>query len=137
MDVLAGTGWHVTEWVRFVRAGVIELLPEAMEGVAGVLICPRTKGGEQLRTPVSAVVMDAAERLRERGTFSAQTFAMAIKAACRAAGVGEFGPGQFRHSVATWGWVMDDEKSGSRASLLQLLEPVSHFLHLGVAALVL
>ncbi|ATB32665.1 hypothetical protein MEBOL_006154 [Melittangium boletus DSM 14713] len=102
MDVLAGTGWHVTELVRFVRAGVIELLPESLEGVAGVLICPRTKGGELLRTPVSSAVMEAAERLRERGTFSAQKFAMAIKAACRAAGVEEFGPGQFRHSVATW-----------------------------------
>ncbi|RKI74230.1 hypothetical protein D7X55_02945 [Corallococcus sp. AB049A] len=55
-----------------------------------------------LRTGVSAEMLDAAKRLRERGSFSVEKFRLAVKAACIAAKVPEFTPGRFRRSVATW-----------------------------------
>ena len=53
MDVQAGTGWHVTELVRFAEMGSVEPYRGGAEEVAGVLVCPRVKSGEPLRTSVS------------------------------------------------------------------------------------
>jgi hypothetical protein len=49
---------------------------------------------------VSADVAEAAQRLRERGTISVEKFGLAVKAACKAAGIPPFTPGRFRHSAA-------------------------------------
>lgn len=102
MDVQAGTGWHVTEVIRFAKAGSIEPYRGEAEGIAGVLVCPQTKSGEPLRTAVSAEALEAGKRLLERGTFGREKYGMAINAACKAAGIPPFTPGRFRHSVATW-----------------------------------
>lgn len=96
VDVLAGTGWHVTELTRFVRGGAVQDHPSGKD--RRVLLCPQTKGGEPIRTEVSDVVAAAGERLLGRGTFSADRFAKAVKRASR----GAFTVGQFRHAVATW-----------------------------------
>jgi len=103
LDVHAGTGWHLTELQRFAQSGTIEPVPVgSAEGVAGVLVCPQTKGGEMLRTAVRGGVLEAAKRLHERGSLSIEKYGLAVKAACRAARIEPFTPGQFRHSVATW-----------------------------------
>jgi hypothetical protein len=102
MDVQAGTGWHVSELVRFAKMGRVEPYRGEAEGIAGVLVCPQTKSGEPLRTAVSAEVLKAGKRLVERGSFSFEKYCLAIKAACKAAGIPPFTPGRFRHSVATW-----------------------------------
>lgn len=57
MDVQAGTGWHVTELIRFAKEGSVEPYRGDAEGVSGVLVCPQTKNGEPLRTAVSAEVL--------------------------------------------------------------------------------
>lgn len=102
MDVQAGTGWHVTELIRFAKEGSVEPYRGDAEGVAGVLVCPQTKSGESLRTAVSSDVLDAGKRLLERGTFGREKYGMAVGSACKAAGIAPFTPGRFRHSVATW-----------------------------------
>jgi integrase len=103
MDVQAGTGWHVTEVQRFAQSGSTERVPRGTApGIAGVMVCPQTKGGEMLRTAVSAGVLEAGKRLLARGSLSIEKYGLAVKAACRAARIPAFTPGQFRHSVATW-----------------------------------
>jgi integrase len=118
LDVLAGTGWHVTEVVRFADGGVIEPMPKAMTvlyGAVAVLVCPLHKSGDEHRTAVSKDVLEAAKRLRARGwpDDSVFPFHQAIKSACLAVklpvpredgtdGIDVFTPGRFRHSVATW-----------------------------------
>ncbi len=97
-DVLAGTGWHVTELSRFARRGRIA------RHVSGkwMLECPQTKAGGELRTIVNDDVREAAERLLKHGNFSSQRFAIALAEASDKAGVAKILPGSFRHSVATW-----------------------------------
>src|SRR5207249_9558290 len=100
------TGWHVTEVQRFVNAGEIdEPTPEQRErGVAGVLTVVH-KCGDRHRTDVSAKTLEAERRLRERDGFSVEWYHRAMKSACKVAGLKKaerFGPGQLRHSVATW-----------------------------------
>jgi integrase len=103
LDVQAATGWHLTEVQRFAQSGTIEPVPRgSAESVAGVLVCPQTKGGAMLRTAVSAEALEAAKRLHERGSLSIEKYGLAVNAACRAAQIEPFTPGQFRHSVATW-----------------------------------
>ncbi len=103
LDLQAGTGWHVTEVQRFAEGGSAEPVPRgSARGVAGVLVCPQTKGGEMLRTAVSAGVFEAGKRLLERGSLSIEKYGLAVKGACRAARIPAFTPGRFRHSVATW-----------------------------------
>ncbi|RKH73384.1 site-specific integrase [Corallococcus aberystwythensis] len=104
LDILAGTGWHVSELQRFAEDGREEPYPRHgdAEGVAGVLVCPSYKNGEELRTGASTEEVDAARRLRERGSLSIGKFGLAVRAACRAAGIPEVSPGRFRHLVATW-----------------------------------
>jgi len=104
VEVLLGTGWHVAELVRFAGAGEFEPVPPGreIEGAA-VLVTPRTKRGNELRTLVSADVAAAAARLRARGQYSKKLFRRAIAAACKAGDVDPpFTPGSFRHTVSTW-----------------------------------
>lgn len=100
LDVLCGTGWHVTELQRFAQGGLVDVVPRA--GGLGVLVCPRSKGKAVLRTAVSGEVLAAAQRVREHGGFSIEWFGRAVRAACVAGGVPPFTPGRFRHTVATW-----------------------------------
>jgi integrase len=106
LDVLAGTGWHITELIRFANAGNVEPLPKERlkDGAAGVLVCPRHKLGDVHRTAVSADVLEAGRRLRDRGWPAESKFPFydAIESACRVAKIPAFSPGGFRHSVATW-----------------------------------
>jgi hypothetical protein len=88
--------------VRFAKMGSVEPYRGEAEGIAGVLVCPQTKSGDPLRTAVSAEVLEAGNRLLERGSFSFEKYTLAIKGACTAAGIPAFPPGWFRHSVATW-----------------------------------
>ncbi len=104
LDLQAATGWHVTEVQRFAVGGEIEPpAPSQQEmGVAGILIV-KHKSGAQHRTGVTATTLEAAQRLRERGGFAIGWYQKAVKSACLAAGLKKaFGPGQMRHSVATW-----------------------------------
>lgn len=99
LTVLMGTGWHVTELVRFTSTGsVVE--KRGAEGAAGVLLNPRQKSGEPQRTAVSLDVLEAGRRLRARGGFSRTWFYRALRNACEAAEVTPFPPGVLRHSVA-------------------------------------
>jgi hypothetical protein len=109
--VLAGTGWHVTEVVRFAEGGSIEPVPKSMKndgGAVAVLVCPRHKSGDVHRTAVSKPVLEAAVRLRERGHFSRDRLEKVIRATCRAVkcpdgtvGIPIFLPAWFRHTTAT------------------------------------
>lgn len=94
LEVLGGTGWHVTELERFAKAGKIEKHP--LSGTP-VLVCPQTKGGAPLRTQVSPLVSEAAKRLRSAGALDYFRFRDALKSAGAT-----FNPGYLRHSVATW-----------------------------------
>lgn len=94
LEVLGGTGWHVSELQRFAADGVIGKHPQ---NGSPVLLCPHTKGGVPLRTQVNARVQRAAKRLRERGEVDY----FRLRDALRAAGA-KFNPGYLRHSVATW-----------------------------------
>ncbi len=86
--------------VRFCETGEIEEPTDEQRnaGVAGILIV-KHKGGQDHRSGVSEQVLQAGRRLRG---FSEDGYFKAIRKACRAAGVHSFGPGQLRHSVATW-----------------------------------
>jgi hypothetical protein len=103
LDVLLGTGWHVREVVRFAEAGLVDQVPPGreLEGTA-VITTPRTKRGNPLRSIVSADVEASARRVRDRGVLSEQYLRRAIAKACAAAKVEPFGPGSFRHTVATF-----------------------------------
>lgn len=99
-DVQAGTGWHVTEAIRFAEGGSIV---QQVDGRT-VLVCPKAKSGSPRRTVVSEAVATAAAALREAGSLSYFAYWQAMRAACVAAGlkVGTVSPGAFRHTVATW-----------------------------------
>jgi integrase len=123
VDIQAGTGWHISELQRFAEGGAIESYPgKPTRGVAGVLVCPQTKGGEPLRTAVSRPVLEAGKRLLARGTLSIEKYGIALKKACVDAGVPEFLPGQFRHSVATWA-INQGEDPASVAAFLNHKSP--------------
>jgi len=82
--VLFGTGWHARELVRFTKDGTIEIVPQGREGEgAAVLVTPRTKAGNPLRTIVGDSCAAAARRLRARGGLSGQYLRRAIEAACK------------------------------------------------------
>ena len=90
--VLLGTGWHVTELLRFCRSGSIE---------GDVLLCPRHKSGEPHRTRVSDRVKRAAAASRLRGGFSLSKLYSEVALACDRAGVERCGVDGYRHTVAT------------------------------------
>jgi integrase len=92
LTVLMGTGWHVSELLRFCRSGAVE---------GDVLVCPRHKSGEPHRTRVSEAVLAAATRSRERGGFSVGLFYRDVGQKCDDLGLERIGPGGYRHTVAT------------------------------------
>lgn len=102
LDVLAATGWHVSELLRFAQGGTFEDYRGAQAGVAGVIVTPLHKGGGAHRTAVGPEALEAAKRLRAHEGLGVSRFHVAVLAACDAAKVTRFGPGQLRHSVATW-----------------------------------
>ncbi len=100
--VLEETGWHVSELVRFARAGAVEALPRGREdGAVAVIACPQRKSGEPQRTAVGQKARAAAERLRAKGSFSVGRFYEAIRAACLKLKIDPFTAGRFRHTLAT------------------------------------
>jgi integrase len=101
LDVLAGTGAHVTAVARFASDGQIEPYHGDSEGTAGVLVFVE-KDGEEHRVGVTAECLAAAKRLRARGSLDRDKFDDAVHAACVAAGVAPFTPARMRHTVATW-----------------------------------
>jgi len=106
LDVLAGTGWHVSELERFSVAGEIEEV-EHVDGAAVLQVIH--KSGAVHRTLVSKPVLAAAQRVRERGASSKETngafrgdaLRTALQRACDALKIPRVHPGSFRHSVAT------------------------------------
>jgi integrase len=108
LTVLLGTGWHVSELMRFVQDGAVD---------GDVLLCPKHKSGEPHRTRVSKTVLAAALRSRMRGGFSLSRLYQEVAEACERAGVERFGVGGYRHTVAT---------NAVRAGALP--EEVAHFL---------
>jgi integrase len=105
LQILAATGWHVTEVRQLALAGSVEPLPASTPGLHGtthVLVCPRRKSGEPQRTAVTAEVAEAANRLIRHGGLCLIDFYRAVKEAQKAAGVEPYGPGQYRHSIGTW-----------------------------------
>jgi len=100
LDLLAGTGWHITEAVRFAEGGAMEDYAGPDPDGAAVLTVWH-KSGAPHRTIVTREVAEAAARLRAAGRLSQSSLIKATKGACIAAGVPEFGPGWFRHTIAT------------------------------------
>ena len=97
LKVLNSTGWHVSELLRFAQDGYIEVRDDGTQ----ILLCPQRKSGEIQRTRVSPAIAEVASRVRERGGFGESRLFMAVRDACERAGVTPFGPGQYRHTVAT------------------------------------
>ena len=96
LAVLCGTGWHLTELVRFAQAG--RLLRRGRRLVLETV----HKSGELHRTQVSARVFSAAERVRAFGAFKVAALRRAVWNAARRAGQRGWTPGCLRHSVATY-----------------------------------
>ncbi len=103
VTVLAGTGWHVSELERFCKGGRIEYPddPQDRKEQLMVLVCPMQKSGDVHRTIVSEEVEAAAFKCLERGAFNRVMFYRAFAQACRDARLPEFGPGMYRHTIAT------------------------------------
>lgn len=103
--VLAGTGWHVTELMRFAAGGTVDPLPPSalsVNGASEILMCPKRKSGEIQRTAVSADVATAGRMVLAASPFRPKNFSRAIAKACSRAKVAMIHPGCYRHSVATW-----------------------------------
>jgi site-specific recombinase XerD len=97
LDLLSGTGMHITELNRFAREGVIL---QTLKGTA--LRVPKHKRGGEFRVAVTPEIAETAARVRDAGSFSPFRFWQALQKACTAAGVERFAPGQMRHTVATY-----------------------------------
>lgn len=96
--VQAGTGWHVEATQRFSVAGRVY-----EEGERLILVSPEEKDGEPIAREVSSRVFAAGIRLLELGGFVGYFgYWKAIKKACRQLHLTPFGPGSFRHTVATY-----------------------------------
>lgn len=93
LDVLAATGWHVSELERFIRGGEVS---------GSVLTSPRGKGGKVIRNRGSRQTIAAAKRLLRCRKWSEKAFREAIAEACRQASRELIRPGRMRHSVATF-----------------------------------
>lgn len=102
IDVLAPTGAHPVAVERFARSGTVEKYRGGVDGVAGVIALPKEKDGAPHRVAVNAGALAAAKVLLAHGGFDGSRLRRAVKAACKAARIPPHGPGQYRHSVATW-----------------------------------
>jgi integrase len=94
--LMAGTGAHLSEALRFMEAGKIELRQGLLPALAF-----RHKGGHIHRVEVSEALGEAAGRLLQAPAPARETVYRAIRAGCREAGVPEWTPGRFRHTFAT------------------------------------
>ena len=103
VDLLAGTGWHVAEVIRFAEGGEIADYTGPDPDGAAVLTV-RHKSGAMHRTVVTQAVAEAATRLRARGRLSEYMIHRTVRRACAAAGVPPFRAGWFRHTIATMAW---------------------------------
>jgi integrase len=120
LQVLAATGWHVTELERFVRDGdsrvvrpPIPVFDKRGRQVLAVLVT-RHKSGKQTRTPiVEHAHLAAAERMKARGDMPRKLNEALLSACDAAEGAAltknfahevrePFTCGVMRHSVATW-----------------------------------
>lgn len=101
LHLLTATAWHLSEVRRFCEGGEVAT-PLHGEALA-VLVVRHKSGGLVKQTILYAEHLEAARRLRERGSLPKRmTLARHMRAACDAAGVPRFGLGQMRHSVLTW-----------------------------------
>lgn len=108
LQLLATTGWHVTELERFVRGDRSDIVtppPGSVDSrgrtILAVLVTPHKSGDFTRTSIVGPKVLEAAKRLKERGEVP-RRLNEAVDAACQAAGVPSFTLGVMRHSVATW-----------------------------------
>lgn len=108
LQLLAATGWHVSEVERFVRrdeSAVVKPDREVRDRLGRTVLAVLVtwhKTKKHTRTPlVEPEHVAAAERLRERRRMP-RLLRATIHGACDAAGVARFNPGSLRHSVGTW-----------------------------------
>ena len=99
--LLVGTGWHVSELLRFAHDG--ELVRSTQKGVLAVAVT-RHKTKRLTRTGIYLPeTLAAAQRIREEGHACCdKVLNTHVARACLAAGVKPFTVGVLRHSVATW-----------------------------------
>lgn len=101
LQVLVGTGWHLTEVMRFAKAGEVREDPTGQH--LGVLVTWHKRKEWASTFAQHQEQLDAARRLRARGGLpSDTTLHKHWGLACDAAGVERFGLGDLRHSTATW-----------------------------------
>jgi integrase len=94
--LMAGTGCHLSEALRFMAAGGLEDRPGQFAVVAF-----KHKGGHIHRVEVTAPVAVAARRLLGTKAPARESVYRAIRAACTKASVPDWTPGRFRHTFAT------------------------------------
>jgi integrase len=95
--VMAGTGCHLSEALRLMAGGRVEL----RQAPALPVLCFRHKGGHIHRVEVTEPVSEAARRLLGAKAPARETVYRAIRRACVEAGVEQWTPGRFRHTFAT------------------------------------
>lgn len=99
--MMAGTGCHLSEVIRFASTGTVEPAPEGAPKDVGGIIGFSHKGGHWHRVPVSKKVAEAAARVRARSPLARESTYKAIRRACAAAKVPQWTPGRFRATFAT------------------------------------
>jgi integrase len=92
---------HVSELRRFAESGTFEALrgQKPTKSVAGVLVVPLHKNGAEYRVTVSKATVEAAQRVREAGSFSIAVFYAELRKASEKCGAKVL-PGRFRHTTA-------------------------------------
>lgn len=100
LELLAGTGWHVSEARRFAQSGEIRPDPTGRHLAIAVTWHKRKEAAATWLQHTEA--LEAAQHLQGLRVFSGYTLAARMRQACEAAKVPFFGLGDLRHSVATW-----------------------------------
>jgi len=118
LDLLCATGWHTTEFVRWLKFGsMIDPMPKGRGKEGAGQLWTIHKSGEEKRIIVDAGTRACAERLRDwhkrerltkAGTkhdrvppFPTDYLIKLVHAACDDLGIPKFGPGHLRHANAT------------------------------------
>ncbi len=94
--LLHGVGLHISELLRFARAGEIH-----EDGTGGAVLTFLHKSGRPHLTRIEPHLLQHAQAVRKGGGFSESRLYRAIRDACGKAGVPRFGPGSYRHTFAT------------------------------------
>lgn len=104
LEVLAATGWHVSEIRRFAESGLLRPRNAGdPEGVVAMIGTVHKSGRKHFTALVHQEHADAAARIRERGhVIDNSRLRKHMLRAAAAAGVEPFQLGSLRHSVATW-----------------------------------